>query len=35
MEDKHEKEREKKKLLSYICNWIGEADRNDLRSLTW
>ena len=21
MEDKHEKEREKKKTLSYICNW--------------
>ena len=30
MEDKHEKEREKKKMLSYICNWIGKADRNDL-----
>ena len=30
MEDKHEKERDNKKMASYICNWLGKEGRNDL-----
>ena len=38
MEDKHEnelKEKDIKKMASYMCDWIGKEGRNDLESLTW
>ena len=38
IEDRHgneTKEKDNKKMASYICDWIGKEGRNDLGSLTW
>ena len=29
------KEKDYKKMASYICDWIGKGGRNDLGNLTW
>ena len=29
------KEKDNKKMYSYIYDWTGKEDRNDLGSLTW